>query len=289
MTQSIRKQRFIDYLDNNMFSHAYLFEVGNYDKDYKFILEFVKLLFCKDKKFNELNCNDCNICSLIDEEKFLDLYIVRAEGNEIKKEQLINLESEFSNTSIVSDKKVYIILEADKMNNYASNSILKFLEEPNENIIGILVTKNKYRILPTIISRCLYFNIREDQNYNFDDDYYLEFVKKLVNPDDLFICYEEINNYFYDLEDKDENDEDKKSRRVYNKKKIFNFFNNLNIYILDYYNGNVSNEDLDKIDKDKLLNYINIIQDSLFDLEYNLNYKLWFDSLFSKLIGGNYD
>ena len=96
MTQSIRKQRFIDYLDNNMFSHAYLFEVGNYDKDYKFILEFVKLLFCKDKKFNELNCNDCNICNLIDEEKFPDLYIVRAEGNEIKKEQLINLENEFS-------------------------------------------------------------------------------------------------------------------------------------------------------------------------------------------------
>ena len=289
MTYSIRKQNFIDYLDHNMFSHAYLFEVGNYDKDYKFILEFVKLLFCKDKKFNELNCNDCNICNLIDEEKFPDLYIVRAEGNEIKKEQLINLESEFSNTSIVSDKKVYIILEADKMNNYASNSILKFLEEPNENVIGILVTKNKYRLLPTIISRCLYFNIREDQNYEFDDDYYLEFVKKLVNLDDLFICYEEINNYFYDLEDKDENDEDKKSRRVYNKKKIFNFFNNLNIYLLDYYNGNVSNEDLDKIDKDKLLNYINIIQDSLFDLEYNLNYKLWFDSLFSKLIGGNYD
>ena len=288
MTYSIRKQRFINYLDNNMFSHAYLFEVDNYDKDYKFVLEFVKLLFCKNNKFNELNCDKCNICSLIDEEKFPDLYIIRAEGNEIKKEQLLNLEKEFSNTSIVSDKKVYIILEADKMNNYASNSILKFLEEPNENIIGILVTKNKYRLLPTIISRCLYFNIREDQNYKFDNEYYLDFIKKLVNPEDLFVYYDEINNYFYE-EVESEEDEDKKTRRTYNKKKIFDFFNNLNIYLLDYYNGNVSNEELDKIDKDNLLSYINIIQDGLFDLEYNLNYKLWFDSLFSKLIGGNYD
>ena len=65
MTYSIRKQNFINYLDNNMFSHAYLFEVSNYDDDYSFILKFVKLLFCNNNKFSELDCNKCNICGIM--------------------------------------------------------------------------------------------------------------------------------------------------------------------------------------------------------------------------------
>ena len=285
MAYGIRKQHFIDYLDNNMFSHAYLFEVGNYTEDYTFILDFVKLLFCNNKKFDELNCNDCNMCSLIDEGNFPDLYIIKPDGNEIKKEQMLNLEMEFSNTSVITKKKIYIILEADKMNNYSANSILKFLEEPRDNIYGILVTKNKYKLLPTIVSRCLCFNIREESIYNFDDEYYKEFLSYLVNTEKLFINYDSIIEYFYEKI----SEEDEKPKKQFNKKKILNFFNNINLYLFDYYNGKIKNEELDSIDKNRIVDYICVIQNSLLDFEFNLNYKLWFDSLFAKLDGGNYD
>ncbi|MBQ6477232.1 MAG: hypothetical protein IJI43_02215 [Bacilli bacterium] len=282
----IRKQNFIDYVDNKRFSHAYIFEVDNYEEDYSFILDFVKVLFCEDKSFSQVNCDKCNICNLIDEGVYPDLYIVRPDGNEIKKEQLINLELEFSNTSILSKNKVYIILEAEKMNKYSSNAILKFVEEPRDNVYGILVTKNKYKLLPTIISRCLYFNIREDQKYVFEDNYYEDFLSYLVNPDNLFVNYDSITEYFYEKE-KEENEES--SRRSFNKKKIMGFFNNLNLYMLDYYNGNVEDKCLSMINKDKIIEYISIIESCLSDLEFNLNYKLWFDNLFCRLIGGNYD
>ncbi len=285
MAYSIRKQNFIDYLDHNMFSHAYLFEVGNYEEDYSFILDFVKLLFCNNNnKFNKLDCDKCNICSLINQEMFPDLYIIRPDGNEIKKEQLLNLEKEFSNTSIVSNYKICIILEAEKMNISAANSILKFIEEPEDNIFNILVTKNKYKLLPTIVSRCLYFNIRDNEKYNFEDDYYVTFISYLKDNDQLFLNYDSIIDYFYE---KDDESEEKKTNKTFNKKKIFCFFNNLNLYLFDYYNGDLK-ENID-INKNKIIDYISIIQKSLFELEYNINYKLWFDDLFCKLIGGNYD
>lgn len=285
MTYGIRKQHFIDYLDNNMFSHAYLFEVGNYTDDYSFILDFVKLLFCGKNKFNELNCDKCNICNLINKGDLPDLCIIKPEGNEIKKEQMINLEMEFSNTSFITKKKIYIILEADKMNNYSANSILKFLEEPRDNIYGILITKNKYKLLPTIVSRCLCFNIREDSVYNFEDEYYKEFLSYLVNTESLFINYDSIIDYFYDKIV----DSEGKTKKQFNKKKILEFFNNINLYLFDYYNEKVENKELNSIDKNRIVDYICIIQNSLLDFEFNLNYKLWFDSLFAKLDGGNYD
>lgn len=40
------------------------------------------------------------------------------------------------------------------MTDQAANSLLKFLEEPEEDIIAILSCKNTSVVLPTIISRC---------------------------------------------------------------------------------------------------------------------------------------
>lgn len=66
----------------------------------------------------------------------------------------MDLQSEFSKKSIEGSKKVYIIKSADKMNIQTANSILKFLEEPIDEIIAILVVDNINLMLPTIISRC---------------------------------------------------------------------------------------------------------------------------------------
>ena len=72
----------------------------------------------------------------------------------IKKDQLLDLQSEFNNKAFEGNKKIYIIRSAEKMNVQTANSILKFLEEPVDDIIAILITDNINMLLPTIISRC---------------------------------------------------------------------------------------------------------------------------------------
>jgi DNA polymerase-3 subunit delta' len=54
-----------------------------------------------------------------------------------------------------SDYKIAIIWQADKMNDQASNKILKLLEEPPPMTIFILITENPDSLLPTIRSRCI--------------------------------------------------------------------------------------------------------------------------------------
>jgi DNA polymerase-3 subunit delta' len=50
--------------------------------------------------------------------------------------------------------KVFIIDEAELMRSESQNAVLKFLEEPPERVVIILVTSSEERLLPTIRSRC---------------------------------------------------------------------------------------------------------------------------------------
>lgn len=133
------------------YSHAYLFETNGYANSKNFILQFVKQILCPDQ---QKKCDDCYQCKQIDNGTFSELKIIEADGLWIKKDQLESLQEEFSKTSVESKYRVYIIQQADKLNASAANSILKFLEEPEDNIIAILVTDNIYQVLNTIISRC---------------------------------------------------------------------------------------------------------------------------------------
>lgn len=286
----LNKLNFYKYVDNaiksNHLSHAYLIEVSNYDEDYKSILDFVKMILCKDNitDYKKINCNKCNICSLVDDNNYPDLYIIEPDGSNIKKEQMLMLEEEFKNKSILDNKRIYIIKEADKMNDYSANTILKFLEEPNSDIIAILLTTNRFNIISTILSRCQFLSIKSNLDYVVDDNY-LDFCKYLVDAKSLFINYEDINNIFM-LDDK------------INRDKIFNFFVNISSILLSVYkykefNISMNDKDIINIFKDieskKIIKWIEIIQSDLIDLSYNVNCKIWLDSLYSKIIGGSYD
>ena len=88
-----------------------------------------------------------------------------SEGNITKLQQELSLKSS-NNTN-----QVYVIKEADKMNLNAANSLLKFIEEPEENIYGILITTNKKSLLSTILSRCqiIELKVEKENNYNLED------------------------------------------------------------------------------------------------------------------------
>lgn len=151
-------------------SHAYLFNLnGNiYAKD--MIMAFVKTIICGEHNTIE-EYKNCDLCKRIDDGNYLELKQIEKDGMWIKKEQLDELQDSFSKKAIESNKRIYIIHESEKLNKSAANSLLKFLEEPQEGIIAILLTNNINQVFETIVSRCqkLTFkknNIEEFIKYN---------------------------------------------------------------------------------------------------------------------------
>lgn len=143
-------------ITKNSVSHAYLFISNNYPKTMDLVLDFAKLLITKDIDNIE---KKQQIISMIDNNIYLDLKIIEPDGLWIKKDQMLDLQKKFSIKTNVNYKKIYIIKNAERLNNYSANTILKFLEEPEKNIIAILVSESPKQLLETIVSRCIQINL----------------------------------------------------------------------------------------------------------------------------------
>jgi DNA polymerase-3 subunit delta' len=80
--------------------------------------------------------------------------IIIERANIIKITSIRDIRRKSSLSLYEKGKRVIIIMSAEKMNEEASNALLKTLEEPLQNTSLILTTSNKDALLPTIISRC---------------------------------------------------------------------------------------------------------------------------------------
>ncbi len=83
-----------------------------------------------------------------------NVILIQPDGNSIKKEQILNLQNEFSKTSLYAGARIYIIEDIEKITQAGANSLLKFLEEPEgKTTYGFLLTENLSQVLDTIQSR----------------------------------------------------------------------------------------------------------------------------------------
>lgn len=262
-------------VDSNKISHAYIIEIKDYERDFPLIKNFAKMILCKNgKKYVDVyNCNSCNICSLIDSNNYPDLYIIEPDGKEIKKPQLLDLQKEFLNKSLLDNKRIYILREAEKLNDSAANTILKFLEEPSDDIVAILVTTNRYKMLETILSRCQVLTINSSSDDISYDDCVVDLIDYIASRDSLFINYNDILNNI--IPDK---------IQAFSKLKLIQ-----EIFVSYLINKDSSpvKQILDKVSDKSIVRYTLIIDEYLKKLEYNVNYKLWLDSLFASLLGGD--
>lgn len=172
MLDDYKENKFYDYAINlKKYYHAYLFEVDDILKMFPMIIAFAKMIICKNHYTNNNECNNCNICHLIDKNYYQDLLIIEPDGISIKKEQIQIIQRQFSLKSTNNTNQIYIIKQADKMNLSAANSLLKFLEEPVEGIYAILITENRKQMLPTILSRVNLITLKTNNKleYNLED------------------------------------------------------------------------------------------------------------------------
>ncbi|TWU38003.1 DNA polymerase III subunit tau [Candidatus Brocadiaceae bacterium S225] len=135
-------------------SHAYIFTGQEGIGKTLFAKEFAKALNCKSDGND--SCNLCQNCIRIEKHNHPDIFWTEREEKAkfIKIENIRNLQNSVRLSPLESDFKIFIIKEADRMNEEASNCLLKTLEEPSPNTIIILITNSITSIKDTIRSRC---------------------------------------------------------------------------------------------------------------------------------------
>jgi hypothetical protein len=270
-------------IENNCVTHAYLIDENNYVNSYDMVLSFVKAILCEDRYYDGNNldigkCSKCSLCKRIDDGNYPELKIISPDGMYIKKQQIVDLQQEFSRSAVEGKKRIHIIRDCDKMRTEAANSMLKFLEEPEDDVVAILIADNRYHVIDTIISRCQIISLKENFVCSDYSDEFIDLFECILKPKDFYIKY---NNFIKNI--------------IPEKSILIEYLNTISdifISYLNYKHGVIDSfsEDLkiilDKYDDNYLINIISVIEDEIQKLNFNVNYKLWLDAFFAKLIIG---
>lgn len=141
-------------------SHAYIFNGEDGSGKNMLAKAFAEALLCE--KGGIEGCGECHYCRQFATGNNPDFVKVTHEkptsiGVEDVREQLVE---DILIKPYNGRYKVYIIDEAEKMTVQAQNAILKTVEEPPAYSVIIFLTNNVEVFLPTIISRCIIFNLR---------------------------------------------------------------------------------------------------------------------------------
>ena len=135
-----------------------------------FALEVARALNCRSPKDYEA-CGVCSSCTRVaklnypqreDSDEWTqiiwtnhpDVGLVVAPKRVLRVEQMRQIEKEANFRPFEGKARVFLIDEAEKLNDASANAILKVLEEPPKTSHLILITARPAMLLPTILSRC---------------------------------------------------------------------------------------------------------------------------------------
>jgi DNA polymerase-3 subunit delta' len=116
-------------------------------------IAFTQAINCLEPVEND-GCGKCLICRQMSNGNFPDLIFFEPDGQNIKIEQIRELNRNLSFKPLVGKYRVTIINQAETMTEDAANSLLKTLEEPPPGNILILKTVEPRDLLSTVVSRC---------------------------------------------------------------------------------------------------------------------------------------
>lgn len=262
-------------------SHAFLLVTNNVEKTYKDVIDIIKIVNCD----NDGNDN-CNICNTIDKNTNPDVIIVGPDGKEIKVDAISGIIDSFSTKPLINKYSIYVVNEADKLNVSSANKLLKFLEEPEPNIIGFFITDKLQGVIPTIRSRC------EIYNYRFGSESLLDLLEISESEyaevfDITFDLLKKLNDYpkyLLMLDVKQYSDlERNQIDLILNLLKKMYTIKYESILSDKYLNVDYVKNILDSIDSRDLkviVNRIRLLDNIIEDSKFNLNKELMFNRLF---------
>lgn len=179
------KEKNIEIIKNtfseNINSHAFLMETNNLDKC---LNEVLNLIFSINNISREINL-----------ENIPDIKVIYPDGKEIKRDQISTILDEFKTFPIEFKHRYYIVVQSESMNQAAANTILKFLEEPDNAVVGFFLTKNKGAMINTIVSRCQHYKFIYEDNVQINVDNVINFLNQMDNVE-IYKKMLFLNNFF---------------------------------------------------------------------------------------------
>lgn len=159
--------------------------VGQFEAGY----ELARALLCESEPAPPLACGQCAACRLVASHTHPDLRVLlpeatalalgwdgdaaddapaddagsgkkRQPSKEIRIEQVRAVLDFSALTRARGRSKVVLVYPAERMNGITANALLKTLEEPPDYLKFVLATTDPEKMLPTVLSRCLQFNLR---------------------------------------------------------------------------------------------------------------------------------
>jgi len=146
-------------LDANRLHHAYLLTGTRGVGKTTIARILAKALNC-EQGVSSTPCGVCSACQQIDAGRFVDYIEMDAASNR-GVDEMVQLLEQATFLPSVGRYKVYMIDEVHQLTSHAFNAMLKTLEEPPAHVKFILATTDPQKILVTVLSRCLQFNLRQ--------------------------------------------------------------------------------------------------------------------------------
>ena len=149
------------------------------DEDYSY--DFKNFRINPDNKSFKLILNKSNpnfvSIDIDDDKKSIDINQIR------------NLILTLNKSSFNTKPRLVLVDNIELLNINSVNALLKILEEPNDNIYFILINNNK-KIIPTLKSRCLNYNIHLTSKQSFD------ITNKILGENFMDLIHEEMLSHY---------------------------------------------------------------------------------------------
>ena len=177
---------FDNLLNNNLLPNKILLSGANGIGKYTFAVHFINYVLSKNEddsysfKSKQININNKSF-KLMNNSTHPNFSLMNLKINKknIDIEQIRNIINYSQKSSFNQNKRFILIDNIELLTKSASNSLLKLLEEPPENLYFILIHDNSYRILETIKSRSINFKI------NFTNKSIIQITKKIIGEEDF--------------------------------------------------------------------------------------------------------
>lgn len=150
-------------ISTNMLSHAYLIDSASSKIRQQMAIWLAQSQFCENLQDGapDQTCQKCQTIALGDNPDVLE---IQTEKQSIGVDDIKFFKKEANMAATQGNRRILIIDEAEKMTVQAANNLLKTIEEPEGNLMIILLADSAKQLLPTIQSRVQIFHLSNQSN-----------------------------------------------------------------------------------------------------------------------------
>jgi DNA polymerase III subunit delta' len=165
----------INATKNLKLHHALLLNGKKYIGKKNFALQLSSSILCQNANDDNLACGSCDACRQFHNLSHPDFHMIETVDNKsIGIAQIRTLNEKIAKKPLYGGYQI-MLLSFVNITTEATNAFLKSLEEPSPQTILILLCDNKYKILPTILSRCLCVNVQTPNQQDLINNYGIEY------------------------------------------------------------------------------------------------------------------